>query len=306
MPKLNADLPSVLKPYVFHGVGVLWKPGEKQAKCDCPFCGREGKLSINAETGQWRCLVCAEGSAKGGGNVYIFLRQLWNVSDAATKDYAGLAQDRRLYQPESLMHWGVCRSILTGEWLVPGYGPDGHLNQLYRYVRSSDRMLLLPTPTLGHQMFGMPLFNARKRTVYLCEGPWDGIALWETLQHAKVAKNGLAWTSSKEKNMLADASVLACAGTGAVGEPMEKFLSLFAGKIVNLMFDNDHPRENPKTGTYAEPAGLSAVKRMGSMLLNAKRPPAAIHWLKWGSSQGWEGVDLDKPSGFDVRDKIAI
>ena len=32
--------------------------------CDCPFCGKEGKLNINLEKNVFRCNKCGEGGGK--------------------------------------------------------------------------------------------------------------------------------------------------------------------------------------------------------------------------------------------------
>jgi hypothetical protein len=78
----------------------------------------------------------------------------------------------------------------------------------------------------------------------------------------------------------------------------ESWLPLFAGKVVNLMFDNDHERTNKKTGALIAPGALNGMKTVTRILSEASEPPESIHYLKW-SEQGW---DPDLPSGYDVRD----
>lgn len=107
-------MPKNLRPYLFHGVELRWRDGEAEAVGACPWCGRDGKFNVSAETGQWRCWVCQEGSEKGGGNVYVFLRKLWELSDRETVGYEDLAEDRRMLHQDTLMRWGVCRSSITG------------------------------------------------------------------------------------------------------------------------------------------------------------------------------------------------
>ncbi len=80
----RAERPAALRPYAFHGVALEYAAGAKQATGDCPFCGRAGKLTIEAATGLWKCWVCAAGNSRGGGNLLTFLRLLWDRSDAAT------------------------------------------------------------------------------------------------------------------------------------------------------------------------------------------------------------------------------
>ena len=126
--------PEKLRPYIFHGLDLDWESGEEQLTTDCPFCDREGHFSINRSTGKWRCRSCGQGNEKQGGNAIVFIRMLWQQSDEATKAYQPLATERRL-QPDTLMYWGVCRSTLTGDWLVPGYSvAKKDIVQLY-YLR---------------------------------------------------------------------------------------------------------------------------------------------------------------------------
>jgi DNA-binding transcriptional regulator YbjK len=170
MPRVEAKEPEKLRPYLFHGVDLSWKDGDDQATGDCPWCGREGKFSILIETGQWRCFVCSEGNEKGGGNAVVFLRMLHLKSYESTglPAYSELGEERRLLNDESLLLWGAAKSITTGDWLLPGHGADGKLNQLYRYSSAGGRKTLLATPTLGHQLFGVDLYQSDKDVVYLC------------------------------------------------------------------------------------------------------------------------------------------
>jgi hypothetical protein len=299
MPKVKSkdtDVAEKLKPYLFHGVEL--RINGKQASGDCPFCGRDGKFGVEVETGLWNCFVCKEGNEKGGGNSSVFLRKLWEVSDAATSDYSELSEERRLLYPDTLLHWQVSQSLTTGKWLVPGFGSKGALNQLYQYTEVNGKMRLLPTPTHGHQLHGLNLFDPTKQTMYICEGPWDGMALWEVLRQAKLNDVGdLVATANEERSLAADANVLAVPGCNVF---FETWLPLFAGKHVVLMFDNDHPRKNEATGRDVEPAGLVGMQRIAKILAAAKQPPESIRYLCWGDN----GVDLTLPGGFDVRDAL--
>jgi hypothetical protein len=35
--------------------------------------------------------------------------------------------------PNTLWEWGCCQSVITGDWLVPGYSVEGEVSQLYAY-----------------------------------------------------------------------------------------------------------------------------------------------------------------------------
>ena len=303
MPRAPKDIPETLRPYISNGVGLKWESNGREATADCPFCNRDEKFSVNLETGLYRCFICAEGTDKGGGNAYTFIRHLHaeSMKETRLEQYADLVKDRKILSVESLRAWGCCRSVTTGNWILPGYGPSGEICQLYSYIRNNSRMIMLPTPTLGHQMFGLTLPLAN--TVWITEGPWDGVALWEIMGLTGMTSDGLA-PSNNGNSLLATTSVIAISSCGAVGDPFLKYVPMLAGKTVNLCFDNDHPRKNPKTEELEDPAGWLATKR-ALMLLECDTPPKQINFLKWGSNDlGWEGVNLELPDGYDVRDLI--
>lgn len=299
MPVITSEgLPDVLKPYKFHGLNISPVNG-KEVVADCPWCGKH-KFSIDQKTGLWRCFSCAEGNEKGGGNALVFLCKLWDESDKATNDYEDLLESRRLLNFDTLAAWGLCQSITTDDWIVPGYSADGKLRQLYRYMKGPDRYRLLPTPTLGHCLHGVNLFDPKKPIVYLCEGPWDALALWEVLGQTKSTEDErFVQTSNVSSSLLAKANVLAVPGCTVF---FEEWLPLFAGKEVRLMYDNDYPRINPKSGKQIAPAGLTGMQRTARILAASNNPPSVVKYLAWGGDATHDG---GLPDGADVRDWLA-
>jgi len=308
MPKLpssaTAELPKHLRAFRFHGLDFDYEAGQEDVYADCPFCDRDGKLGIAAVTGVWQCLGCG-----AAGNPLTFVRQLWDASDKSTKDYSVLAADRRLLYPETLEYWGVAKSVTTGWWLVPGYGIDGKLNQLYQYRKVTNKegrwvMRLLPTPDLWAKgeasgLFGLGQWNAKKPLVYLTEGPWDGAALWEILRRTMVEDGGkLSMTGNDASSLYAEANVVAIPGAMLF---IPAWLPLFAGKRVILCFDNDHGRD--RNGKREEGAGFRGMRRTAKLLAGSRQPPESIAWLKWGVEDGYYEPNLD--DGYDVRDLLA-
>ncbi len=302
MPKIQSD-PDALRPYLFHGIDLQWTVGGKEATGECPFCGRE-KFSVSLETGQW---CCFKGSCDETGNAYTFLRKLCALCFDATDilTYNHLATDRGI-NADTLFKWYLCQGQ-DGNWLVPGYNEKGALMQLYKYVRTEKGKRLLPTPGLkrdktSHQLHGVNLYNKDNAIVYLCEGPWDAMILWEALGACKVIEGpegqvDLVRTASPEASLLGNASVLAVPGAMVF---REAWCSLFAGKVVNLMYDNDHERKHPKAGNPIKPAGLEGMKRVAGILSSSKEPPLEINYLAWGAS----GSNTSLPHGYDVRDAL--
>ena len=270
--------------------------GEQFAMGDCPVCSKESKFHIDF-TGKYGCFKC-----KAHGTIYDFLRWLHEESVKATVEYSPLSIDRNLLNGVGLASWEICRSVLTGDWLVPGWSIHGKLNQLYRYKRVVDnkgreRMATVPTPGLGHQLMGVNLFNQSNLICFLCEGWSDGVALWETMMQAKHSDTGLLSTSNKDLSLLRDANVLACPTASVF---FESWLPLFSGKVVNLMFDNDHPRSHAQTGKPIDGAGITHARRIARMLHTASNPPEQVNVVKWGDFV----CNPELPDGFDVRDEL--
>lgn len=292
MPRVIAEPPKSIRPFIALGVDLEWEDKE-QAEAECPFCGKAKKWFCAVATGLWDCKVCG---AKG--NAITFLRQLWEASDEATKDYDELAATRKLLHPETLMYWGCCKSVITGEWLVPGYDAKGDVCQLYRWVYdfSARRNKLLPTTGLGHGYHRPTAFPKTYDTLYVCEGPWDGMALWEVLRSAKRGEDGtLGPTANEGVSLLADAAVIAVPGSNSFAEA---WLPLLAKKRVVLLYDNDHPREVKERAV--EGAGIAGMRRVCQLLAKAEEPPSSVEYLRWADG----GVDLDLTSGYDVRDLL--
>jgi hypothetical protein len=278
------DIPEKLKPYTFHGVSLTIGETEAQVE-ECPFCGEEGKFGVTVSEGLFRCFKC-----DSRGNAYTFLEKLWDVLDAGTKadKYEELAADRKLLLPDTLIHWGIVWNPRRREWVVPGRNLKGEVRQLYRYARVVRKRLLLATPGIGHQMSGVNLLEKHKPVVYLCEGVWDAMALWELLGQVKRTKEGLAPTGNPRASLLAEANVLSVPGSSVFAEPWRE---LFAGKDVALLYDNDHPKEK------VPPAGLKGMERVAGILAGTAR---SVSYLKWGD----RGYTLEKPSGWDLRDAL--
>lgn len=293
------DLPEKLRPYAFHGLS-LQSPRNNEASGTCPFCDGH-KFSVNAITGKWRCWSCAEGSKKGGGNIFTFITHFHGLCYKATtaEDYEDLREHIGLLDTQFLIEWQIARSLTTDDWLVPGYNAQGGLTSLYRYIaQDQGGYRLIPTPTLGHRLNGMALWNPDKPILYLCEGWKDGLILTETLAKGKnCEERGLCPTANRDASLFSQANVLAVPGAEVF---FDTWLPLFEGKVVNLMYDSDHPRKHSKTGHITDGAGWRAMKKVVEILSSSPHQPLEINILHWGE----DGYDQTKKSGYDVRDYI--
>lgn len=305
-PKQSEATPKGLKPYVFHGLDLSHSNGDANAVTDCPFCGKENKFSVQVETGIARCFVCSTGNDKGGLNPLSFIRKLWSASEEATRtqDYDPLASDRGLLHAETLIAWEVVRSVTTGEWLVPGYGADGRLHQLYRYSRyladSKWKYRLMATPGVHDEgkaqgIHGVHLYDKGKSSVHLHESFWNALAEWEVLRQARADEDdgGRLRFSGEAASLASDVNVLAAPGCGYFSE---SWLPLLAGKDVVMMYDSDHPNPHTKRSP-----GYEGMRRLAEMASNAEQPPSSLRFVRWGE----DGYDPSLKSGYDVRDHLS-
>jgi len=283
--KVLKENPEHLRPYLFYGVDLQWSEGDKNATADCPFCSREGKFAVKIDTGFWRCVVCDAGGEKGGGNVYQFIRDYWKDCYDNTENYTELRKEKGLLTEDGLRDWGVCLGTLNGSWLVPAYNAEGAITVLYKYTRIKDKQgqyknKLLCCPGLDHNLFGVCNFSEEYQDIYITEGPWDGIALHECM-------------GFDGSDRFSSACVLATPGANVF---YSRWLKLFSGRTVNILFDSDRPKEiNGKT---MEPAGYLGMQRVADILLTAKEPPTEVNYINWGDG----GFDPNLPEGTDIRD----
>lgn len=285
-----------LRPYTFHGIELNGN-GTVQTGT-CPFCGKDKKWYVSSETGQWQCKVCGE-----QGNAITFLRKLHERSVRATKvgDLAQLAADRKLAYPATVAAWGACRSIVDTTWLIPGYDTHGKLHQLYKRIRQMKdgawTYVLMPTPCMWtegrshgiHMALGS--FNPAKPNALILEGPWDGMAWWETARISKLVDGQLEPTGQEASSVLKDTNVYAVPGCTTFPD---HWLGLFKGKEVAFGFDSD--RKVGADGKLSR-AGYEGVNRNAKKVTGLAK---TVSWIKWGE----DGYDPDRKDGWDVRDHL--
>lgn len=259
---------------------------------DCLFCGRDGKFSVDVATGLWRCFTCGAGTAAGGGNGLVFTRLVHEYAVAALRAHPGtfaasVAADRGLADPGTVAAWGVAPAA-GGTWLVPGYGPDGCLDQVYRRTRVQDKgewsWRLLPTPGIwpDGKVHSLHLpsgdFDPHRPDVVVCEGPWDAMVLWEVMRSLPGAHGNV--------------NVVAVPGCNVW---RDDWTQMCRGKHVVLLYDSDYPREYVP-GKVSR-AGYDGMQRVAKRLSGAA---ASVRYVRWGP----DGFDPDRPSGWDVRDHL--
>lgn len=305
MPKTDEEV-SLLKVFTFHGLDISGRSGDEENVARCPFCGRDGKLYIDSNTGQWDCKTC---DAKG--NVHSFLKRLWEDSLLKKCDYSSLS-DRGFLHSQSMEEWGLCRSILTDEWILPGFVIDRQtgkpkFKQLYvwREDKESKRKRFIcrgykhpdeQHPT-NHALY-MWGWSQRKDKVLICEGLWDGVALKETLSRTVRNDDEYSSTGDPKASLLSEYNIVAVPGANVF---YDSWVEMFSGKEVSILFDNDHSRKHPKSGKLIEGSGLLGVKRVTEVLTSSYQRPSSIEYLKWGQEEQWTP---DLPTRYDIRDHL--
>ena len=271
-------VPEKLRPYVFYGVELDWE-GKTEPEGVCPFCGGD-RFHISKNKGLYNC-------KQGGchGNIYDFMRALHAAGD--TLRIPELSKERGI-PVLALKDWGFVKSPIRDEWLIPGHNVEGKLTSLYRWAMLREkktvngetvwknRKAVIAPPGLSHQMFGMGLWKKENLDVHICEGPWDGPALYGDL---------------KKERKTNDYNVVSIPGINVF---KDRWLNTFKSKNVKIYFDNDHPKRNKKTGITTRLTWMALEK----IIKELSSVSSSIEILRWGK----DGYDPELPDGYDVRD----
>ena len=137
-----------------------------------PFDGHQDKMYVNTDTGQW---IAYGGSGKSG-NVYTFVHEYFELCLKETKleDVALLAEEKQL--PPQAFLGEVAYNPQNGTFLVPFRNYEGQVRGLQYYKLGGSKCFNvknLPTQLWNTQ----DIKKKPGRTIWLCEGAWDGMAL---------------------------------------------------------------------------------------------------------------------------------
>jgi hypothetical protein len=241
---------SKTKGFEQHGFELDDEQGT-QAIGTCPFCRRSRKFYVNLDVLLWDCKVCQR-----NGNFQQFLQARNEIYRAQFKGPAAyaLSKDRGI-KTKTLKAWGV--GWADGFYTIPVKGNRRReITDLKRFTLKGKSLstsgakssLLVPTRD-RHESF---------ETIWLCEGEWDAMALWEILD--ELEETGEVW-----------------AVPGAGNLP-KNCVELFLDKDVIIAFDND------------EPGQLGAVRASSKLDGITKR----VRFIRWpnGLPEGFDVRDL--------------
>jgi len=244
-------VPRFIKGFAQHGVELEDGQGGN-AKGTCPFCGKEKKITVSEKTGVWRCFSC---NRKGNFDQFLGER-----SELYREAFVGsvvrtLARHRGL-KPSTFKAWGVGWSPAKEFYSIPMQGnPTETVTDIHRYFL---RLKKGPGTSGGRHSFIAPLKMTGLGPLYICEGEWDGMAMWECLR------------VEKEKG-----DVLALPGAGNMPKHLTDILK---GRHVVVLSDNDEP-------------GRRGAYRLLGLIEGSAR---GVKWLKWpdGLPEGYDFRDF--------------
>ncbi len=193
--------------------------GSVQVVADCPWCGKP-KFYLNRTTSQYDCKVCGE-----KGNRFGFLRRFYADALEATTDeqYQELKRLRGL-PLQTLKRHGFAFDRAGGCWLIPFKSRHGLVLNIVRYwpPRGTAKSRKQNLPTLETQFYGLDQLSADAgRLLFLCEGPFDAMALDHHLREKK----------TRERY-----DILAVPGA-TIFKPT--WANLLRDRKVRIVFDND-------------------------------------------------------------------
>jgi len=236
------DVPPRLRGFAQHGVIFTGTSGETQAVGICPFCGKANKFLVNVESMLWDCKRCGR-----SGNFDMFLSLISRKYAASLIEgpITVLSEDRGL-RPQTFRAWGVGWS--GSFYSIPARGNEkGITTDIHRYIIPSAGLKKKRTlSTSGsHLSFFVPERLRSTRVIWVAEGEWDGMAIWECLRRMKRHDD-------------------VCASPGAGNFP-NKLIEGFYGRDIIVIPDNDE-------------AGIRGAHRINRLLAGAVQQIRFLHW----------------------------
>lgn len=231
MQQLLKDHPK-LRSFAEHGVVFTRIVGD-QAEGTCSFCDRQRKFYAHVTKKAWDCKVCLR---NGGLNSFLAETSKQNQKTFQGKSMIDLIQNRKL-KVSTFRKWQV-------GWNGIGYtipaGVGGVVTDLRRYLLGKG------SKNTSGSKAGLMGVDAKSSEIWLCEGEWDGMALYEAFSlGGRVAP-----------------SIYAVEGAGSFPQSAT---GLFQNKTVNLVFDNDH-------------AGEQGMLRASRLLEGIASSVKFVHW----------------------------
>ena len=251
-----------LATYTFHGVDIS-SGSNGEATGTCPFCGKN-KFYVNIKEGTF-CCKSANTCGKTG-NKYTFLQLFYDLSLSITTpaQYKSLARKRGDVSPDVFKDAELAYDAVMKRWIMPMRNESGSIVNL-RVWSSKEKV---PMSTAGCKLHLVNLEALEdNKTIYLCEGEWDGYCM-----------DWLLKRNSKSKNNQSSGVV----SVPGADQFKEEWAEKFKGKEVILLFDND------KAGRKGTNKTISHLQKHTKC--------TSIHSINWPDSL---------PEKYDINDYVA-
>ena len=245
------------KAYVMHGF-IPEGENEDHIFGRCPFCGKSQKMYVNKKSKAWDCKGCS----KSGG----FITFLSKITELSEKHFKGahaikLAKSRGV-KLATLRAFNIGFNPITGRFCFPTYELNG---SRISDVRIYGNSRLMSTHGCKATLFNMPALALKNvNTIWICEGEWDGMALYEIM-------------NSLDKKDI----VVSVPGAGSF---KADWITLFRGKKIRVLYDNDFP-------------GRKGCNKVFNFLRGVAQELLFLHW-DTKRKDGFDVRDLYKTKKF--------
>ena len=246
-----------LRGFILHGFEPKGSSGD-QTYGVCPICSKQ-KMYINPESKKWDC---KSGECSTGGGYGLFLQRVSdkNIKNFKSKPQLELLKDRGLKHSKTFKAWGVGWN--GSAYTIPVKG-QYNLQDL-RVFRPGFKTMSSPGGKAGLiSPSGQDLDKFKE--VWLVEGEWDGMSLYEIFQENDYK-----------------AAVLVTPGANIF---KAEWIELFRRKNVVIAYDNDG------AGELGELRAYESIRDSASSV-------KFVHWDKLGLTEtGYDLRDLYTDSG---------
>ena len=274
-----------LKAFKQHGFIAQGLSGDSHVYGRCPFCGTDKHFYINFETKKWDCK--GEGCGAKGG-YQTFLRKIIRMSrDNFTGNKLEMLSELRGLSKRTLRHHKIGYNPLNKTFLIPILDVNGEeIFDVKIYKKASSGKYkgkykdLFSTSGCKLALYGWEELEKNKECtdIWLVEGHWDKMAMWEILYDLDLLDKGHI-------------------PVGAPGADSFKvdWLGFFKGKNVHIIYDNDHTKIK-NDGTVLIGAGFRGTHKVQNYLEGIAKSDDYLHWPRFYS----DGFDL---SDYYVKKK---
>lgn len=231
------------------------------------FSGKDN-FWINPETKMWDC----KNTGIGGG-YQRFIKEVHKLSLEYLKGdkFAWLRKNRGLMR-NTLKSHNVGYNPHNETFLIPVYDANNDKIHDLRIFNPRTKKII-GTSGCNVGLYGWESLQKFK-TIWLAEGEWDKMAMWEIL-----------YKNDKLRKEL----VVAVPGAGTF---KSEWHGLFKDKIVNVVYDADKPQSIG--GAMKPGAGPLGTMKVYKALRNIAKELKFVHWKKQG----------DVKDGYDLRDLL--